>query len=595
MNHPAIALPTALAVTLAACASPSEVDRWHASAGAHRAELTQAPASPPIQRAPVSVDAQGNTHYTPYANQAGSALVSHPPLNTVPDFSFAGYGGGGVPLPDTNTLALALPATRVLVVPADPTVADHTSLIQGAIDALEGQTPALGVRGIVQLEAGTYTVSNTLRINASGVILRGAGQGLDGTVIHSTRDTSDKNAGVTHATIHVKGPAVTDGPVIAWVASPFVPVGAHTFDITLDPHTAPLAPGETIGLRRTPNTDWESDLFPRASLPYWGVTAGFFGDRWHERTVISARPSAVDPSRWTIAVDLPLVDAIYAEYGGAEVFRITHDPRITQVGVEDLRLLSAAQTSGDESQDWDAVRVGNVKHGWVRRVSVDGYARAAVRLRGDTRFTTIEEVAYLNPASSIDGGRRYAFNVTQNAAANVFQRCYAEQARHAFIASKFNPGPNVWLDSVARGSIEDDGPHARWVTGALFDNVSTNELHVENRQTASVNHGWAGAQTMFWNCKARVRIRCDAPAGAMNWAIGSEGRVAEGGWVPAAPFGWITSPDARHPIRSLYLRQLRDRRGVAGVEAVTVQPQRHRRIWQALKAWRGQGRLADWL
>ena len=93
--------------------------------------------------------------------------------NRIMDFSYAGYGGGGVRLPDVRN-------ARSL----EPTAGDNTLRIQAAIDEVSRLPPdANGVRGAVVLQRGTYEVTGQLKIGASGVVLRGSGPGNDGTVI----------------------------------------------------------------------------------------------------------------------------------------------------------------------------------------------------------------------------------------------------------------------------------------------------------------------------------------------------------------------------------------------------------------------------
>src|SRR3954449_182791 len=94
----------------------------------------------------------------------------------VPDFSHCGYGGGGVAIPDVPV--------RVVVAPAR---GDGGARIQAAIDFVSG-LPAdrNGVRGAVLLLAGRHEVAGCLRVTAGGVVLRGQGQGEDGTVLVAT-------------------------------------------------------------------------------------------------------------------------------------------------------------------------------------------------------------------------------------------------------------------------------------------------------------------------------------------------------------------------------------------------------------------------
>ena len=98
--------------------------------------------------------------------------------NRIMDFSFAGYQGGGVALPSVPVQATV-----------SPSGGDDTSAIQSAIDTVSAlPLDANGFRGTVQLAPGTFSVSSTLNIGASGVILHGSGSGDGGTVINMTGD-----------------------------------------------------------------------------------------------------------------------------------------------------------------------------------------------------------------------------------------------------------------------------------------------------------------------------------------------------------------------------------------------------------------------
>src|ERR1039457_2964339 len=82
------------------------------------------------------------------------------------DFSYAGYGGGGVAPP---AVAAAI-AVR-------PSGGDDTLLLQGAIDHVAAlPLRADGFRGAVLLRAGRYQVGGRLQVRSSGVVLRGQGE-----------------------------------------------------------------------------------------------------------------------------------------------------------------------------------------------------------------------------------------------------------------------------------------------------------------------------------------------------------------------------------------------------------------------------------
>jgi hypothetical protein len=134
----------------------------------------------------------------------------------------------------------------------------------------------------------------------------------------------------------------------------------------------------------------------------------------------------------------------------------------------------------------------------------------------------------------------------------------------------------------------DIGPHHRYATGALFDNIRGGEIRVRNRRDSGTGHGWAGAQTMFWNCKSfKENIMVESPVGAMNWGIGCQGltQLGDGFWEhwnnPVLP-------------RRLYFQQLKDRLGDQAVEHVTIPEQRGTEpIWEALNEWAGIGNFVE--
>jgi hypothetical protein len=109
--------------------------------------------------------------------------------DVLPDFSKAGYHRSDAPLPD--------PASIPNKVTLSPTSADATSQIQKALDKIASM-PAdkRGIRGALLLKKGKWTVKGPLIVK-SGVIVRGEGSSLHGTVIHDTCESfpSDPSVG----------------------------------------------------------------------------------------------------------------------------------------------------------------------------------------------------------------------------------------------------------------------------------------------------------------------------------------------------------------------------------------------------------------
>ena len=120
-----------------------------------------------------SIDkASGRLFYGTYANEREERSV-----HMLPDFSWAGYMGGGVALP-------AMSSIPVVTELSPDGAADDYQRIQTALDAVSRKAPdARGIRGAVLLGKGEYQISDTLRITQGGVVLRGEGQGKDGTCL----------------------------------------------------------------------------------------------------------------------------------------------------------------------------------------------------------------------------------------------------------------------------------------------------------------------------------------------------------------------------------------------------------------------------
>src|SRR2546423_520409 len=74
------------------------------------------------------------------------------------DFSYAGYRGGGIALPD-------VPVQRTVAPSGD----DDSLAIQVAIDQVSELKPVNGFRGAVLLSAGHFKCKLPLKINTSGV------------------------------------------------------------------------------------------------------------------------------------------------------------------------------------------------------------------------------------------------------------------------------------------------------------------------------------------------------------------------------------------------------------------------------------------
>ena len=504
---------------------------------------------------------QGALRYVPFAMKGQSNEV-----NTIPDFSYAGYMGGGVSLPTD----ISVEAT------VTPEEGDDTQRIQAAIDLVEAIEPDQnGFRGVVLIKAGHYSLENLLVVRASGVILRGEGQGLNGTVLHS-------NLRVEHNVINILGPSGINKDVESEqiITTNYVPVGSYSFEVE---DASDFEVGGKIVVTRTPNQVWIDEL----GMDQETLCAGASGcNGWtpssyaidHERTITAISGN-------TISINIPIVDVMEEVYGGGSISKIQSSGRISQCGVENMRIQSFYDSNSDESHAWTAVRLRDSKNCWVKQVTGQFLAYSTVNMES-ANFTTVQDCAYIDPKSKVEGGRRYPFAI-QEGLGNLIQRCYGKTGRHDFTTGSRVTGPNVFLDGLAESARSDIGPHHRWATGTLFDNLRGGSTRVWNRGDSGSGHGWAGAQTMFWNINSYTgEFRVDSPQGAMNWGIGCIGtdQTGEGYWES---WGDNVQP------RSLYIQQLEDRLGVSAIENVLIPEQQSGEIYDLLAAWGGHGNFAD--
>jgi hypothetical protein len=493
--------------------------------------------------------------------------------NTIPDFSNVGYMSGVVPLPGTGGVP-EVPVKAVVKPPGGS--ADAGATIQAAID-LVSKLPqdANGFRGAVLLKAGEYRIGGHVTISTSGVILRGEGTGPTGTVLRATGTGRRYNEhhpledGVVQIEGAVPGVAAwTGGDDFKTLAVPgteetitdnYVPVGARSFHLD---SIIGLHVGDPIIVHRPSTAAWLHDLGMDGPLnPWLPGTKDLLSDR-----VITQ----IDTQHHLITVDAPLTDALEKQYGGGTIFKYSFPGRIDHVGVENLSgvsdfdptILDAEGHQVDEKHAWTFISLAGVENAWVRQITAQAFAFSAVDVQKMSKWVTVEDCQNLDPVSQITGGRRYSFEV--GGQLTLVKDCYARHGRHDFVLQETVPGPNVFVDCKADQAFDESGPHHRWDTGALFDNVVVHGTSEPGHRTAGSleahnqgmveGHGWSGANIVFWNCTAD-KIDVGKPPTAQNWAIGDTTTVAPS---PTGT-GFIESSNKPVEPHSLYYAQLADR------------------------------------
>jgi hypothetical protein len=205
----------------------------------------------------------------------------------VPDFSHCGYHSGDRAIPNAPV--------RVVVAPGP---GNSGPAIQAAIDFVAGlPADAAGVRGAVLLRKGRHEVLGTLRIATGGVVLRGEGDGPDGTLLAASG--TDRRPlirlGEPSTLREEAGPTST-------IADDYVPVGARRLQLD---RVDGLRAGDRVVVTHPSTAAWVASLgmdrFPPGEEGFWLKWIPGTLDLRFERVVTGLKGTVV-----TLDVPLPL-------------------------------------------------------------------------------------------------------------------------------------------------------------------------------------------------------------------------------------------------------------------------------------------------
>lgn len=422
--------------------------------------------------------------------------------NTIPDFSGVGYEKNRKPFPN-------IPVVKTI----EPTNTDHQALIQSAIDEVSKMPLGKnGFRGAILLKKGVYKINGTIRIRASGIVLRGEGE-----------ETKLIAVGKGQRSLIVASGSGNLGEIPGTrrkINDKHVPVGSVSFTIE---NTTGVKAGDSIIVYRPATQKWIEDIRMNeiekrdSTTRQWDIAE--YGLHY-ERVITKIKKNK-------IFIDNPVVMAMEEQYGGGEIYRYRFDGRIWNVGIENLLCESEYTSNEDEDHGWDAVHFNRIVNGWVTNVKARHFGYSCVNLGYQARNITVSHCQYLEPKSRITGSRRYSFN--NDGQLNLFMYCFASEGRHDYVTGARVCGPNVFFDCKAEKTNADIGPHHRWATGTLYDNIITDgEINVQDRGNWGTGHGWAGVNQIIWNCTVKRAAIQNPWASGKNYVIGLKGEFYEG-------------------------------------------------------------------
>ncbi len=465
------------------------------------------------------------------------------------DFSSAGYRGGE----EIPVLETVIESQRFVNV--SPIAGDNLAHIQAAIDQVSAfPLNANGFRGVVDLGPGEYPVNGTIEIEASGVVVRGAGDGASvssNTIIRAT-STSQINVFSVNSPQHNFHDLNASSSRIQ-ITDKVVPAGSSSFNVA---NSSIFQVGDAINVYRDSNQAWLDSLSPPEP---WLASEQRF-DHQQERKIVR-----IEGNR--LFLDVPLAHSIDAREATGEVFRYT-DRRIENVGFQGLRGVSDFDSSEteivqgtlqyvDEDHADSFISIGRAKNSWAKEITGQHFIDSTVSIGSVSRSITIDDSHSIDPVSLVEGGRRYSFNFNGGQYL-LGKNLTSDQGRHSFVNNTtfggFNRGPSVFYNAVATNALSGTGPHQKYSTGTLYDNV-TDDYKIEARYTIGANHGWTGANHVFWNNTAGV-FEVRNPPGARNFLIGGVGPLQANNDGTVDSHGQrVTFNDPQNPLDSLYIAQ----------------------------------------
>jgi hypothetical protein len=274
---------------------------------------------------------------------------------------------------------------------------------------------------------------------------------------------------------------------------------------------------------------------------------------------------SVDEDR--ITLDVPLSDALDSQFTAASLVRYSFPGRITEVGVEGLRIEAPFEDVPINGPRYTALRMDGVEDGWARDLEIRETHNGIVVGPGAKRLT-LTNVSITHPLahSRSAAPADFALQGTQI----LVDRCRVTgEGTSPVVTQSEATGPLVILNFTAdQGGV---APHQPWATGLLVDGgkfpggtEGSPGLAFSNHATAGSSQGWDVGWAVAWNVSSPFLL-VQKPPGALNWCIGCIGTPVT---IGSTPNGTFDSPGKMVEPASLYLQQLRDRLGPDAVRDI---------------------------
>ncbi|KAG0050068.1 hypothetical protein BGZ83_005153 [Gryganskiella cystojenkinii] len=497
------------------------------------------------------------------------------------DFSMVGWNEGNTELPDPRSIPVFENLSPRDGADSDQDTGDDWERIQSALDRVSQKT-AVSVQdgtviptGALVLTRGVYRISKPLNIRKSGILLRGDPAG-GSRIVCKWEPTGPQYA------IEINGEEdemldETRVPVV----SDYTPVGSYF--LALDPTFLPgtgLTVGDKVILSRIGNDRWIRDI---------GMD-DFDSDKkrvkpWKKmRTQMYRTIKSLNPQTGIAQLDAPLPISIRRHYGGGWVTKY-QDNKIRALGVQFLDLVfpknigrkidDMLDEEGRGSDDYRfsreifsnyALRIDQAQHLYFSHIT-SAFFHNFVSTGKNVHHVTMDSIVHSYPEEMLSG--QSAFQLSGQL--TLIKNTLSQGSFHFFVDIDKVPGPNVVhrVQAINVGkpyqplpldfAPGDVGPHMKFCTGILFDQVVTDgTIEIVNRGDMGSGQGYSGANSVVWNSRAREGILTHRATGFENFVIGSEEFEARDR-MPWGSHGWKEHLGSEVLPGSLYIRQLNDR------------------------------------
>ena len=367
------------------------------------------------------------------------------------------------------------------------------------------------------LSPGIFYIKGTLKINTSGIVLRGS---------ESTRIICTLNNYRTIIEINNKKRNFTR-LYTAKVVDNYIPVNEKR--IRVDDITK-FKVGDSVIIEKSITDTFikslNMDILVRNDKPQvWLKSGSILSENRH---IV-----AINPKNSVITLDIGLSDAIDSKmFSDITVTSYKYD-YIYNIGIENMtfdvdKAYSGDFLTGHSMNGLTLCNMTGVIDCWMNNCIVNDFT-SGIEISKNSSRITLNKIIFTRTTKNTGGAQSFDIYLSgsQVLISNGKSENKAASSKTTTISigtMANRSGPNVVYNYIQNGvSLE---PHMRWSSGLLVENVKGGDISIRNRGNMGSGHGWAMVNCTVWNCYPQS-LNIQNPPGYKNFAIGCGGILNE--------------------------------------------------------------------